>query len=232
MMTPHLSNPVILARSNLTTNPALKTHLEDFISDAFLRSQLPWPERWDFTLRRFRPGTDLVDMLGGEGLLCVIYDDNEEGPKIEQGTGRVVACAAAIPWQGGWMKEGKGVEEGWEIKTVCVSGEERYAGKGLAIKVMSVLEENVIRRELARTAASDAADHTVGDTKTSETGAFTFWVLLADCINGPYWKKRGYKEVRRSTVGEGTWGCKTAFDMVTSRKVVPLVTNVGGNIDS
>jgi hypothetical protein len=166
-------------------------------------------------------------MLGDQGLLCVIYDENEGGPEIEKGSGKVVACAAAIPWGGGWMKEGKGTEEGWEIKTVCVSGEEMYARKGLAIKVMNVIQETVIRQELARRATSEI----VGDTNTSATGAFTFWILLADCINGAYWKKRGFKEMRRSTVGEGTWGCTADFDMVTARKDVLVDAAVGGNLN-
>ena len=70
------------------------------------------------------------------------------------------------------------------------------------------------------------------DSKGTGKQTLTFWLLLADCINGAYWKKRGFTEVRRSTVGEGTWGCKTSFDMVTARKDVPLDATTVGELDS
>ena len=138
---PKLSKPTLITRPHLTTNPTLNRHLEDFVCDAFLRSRLPWPEKWDLSNRRFRPESTLADMLGDEGFMCVIYDENEDGPKIGNGSGKVIACAAAVPWAGGWTKEGKHTEEGWEIKTVCVSGEEAYAKKGLAVKVMKHVED-------------------------------------------------------------------------------------------
>lgn len=146
--------------------------------------------------------------------MAVIFDCNETGDSLEDQTqesgqengnvsGKVIACACAVPWKGGWRKEGAGKEEGWEIKAVAVHEGERYLHRGLAVKCMKALEKDLVEKA-----------------KVQQWTCVTLWLLVAECINGVYWRKRGYQEVRRSTEGDGTWGCKTSFEMVVYRKDV------------
>lgn len=158
-------------------------------------------------------------MLGDETIVAVIFDQNVAAKDSDPGNsrecdtitnGKVVACAAAVPWKGGWAKEGAGEEDGWEIKALAVDGDAAYLRKGLAVQVMASLENHLIER----TKLNVKANLPEGTTN----GSVTLWILAAECINGAYWRKRGYCEVRRSTEGEGVWGCKTSFDIVVFRK--------------
>ena len=167
-------------------------------------------------------------MLVDQTIVAVIFDQNAEiedtsnSPKgSSQGgesSGKVVACAAAVPWTGGWKKEGAGTEDGWEIKAIAVNGDSRYLRTGLAVQVMTSLE-----RRLAETAKKQlqiSLPNGTGSEKSAEAACLTFWILAAECINGSYWRRRGYREVRRTTEGNGTWGCQTSFDLVVFRKDV------------
>jgi hypothetical protein len=197
VMTQNLSDPVILHPADLTSNPALTTRIITLTNTAFTRSRAPNPEKWQHDSVRFPTSESYHAILVESSIVSLIYDGDE-----------VVACAAAVPWKGGWAKEGAGKEEGWEIKAVVVSGEERYARKGLAVRVMGKLEEYLVGSEKARRQGE------VGK------GCLTLWIIAAECINGVYWRKRGYREVRRSLETEGTWGCLTSFDLVVLRRDV------------
>ena len=144
---------------------------------------------------------------------------------------KIIACAAAVPWKGGWAKEGAETESGWEVKAVCVSGEEQYARRGLAVRVMGKLEEELVRRrreEVERSGTSrsngdgsgESGDGSGDGDRGDGKGKLVLWILAAECINGAYWRKRGYREVRRKTEGVGVWSCKTSFDMVVFRREV------------
>jgi len=137
-----------------------------------------------------------------EGAVVAVILDRVEGDGEVQG--KVVACAAAVPWKGGWMKECAGREEGWEIKALAVDGGAEYLKKGLAVQVMGALEEYLVKEAKKR----------------EEKGVLSLWILAAECINGHYWRRRGYKEVRRSTEGDMTWGCQTVFDLVVFKREV------------
>lgn len=151
-------------------------------------------------------------MLSDErSVMALIFDSSvssfsssstSSGEEPEKEEGLLIACAAAIPWAGGWHKEGASTERGWEIKTVCVLDDARYRHKGLAVRLLRGLEEYLLERE--------------GE------GKVTLWILAAECINGEYWRRRGYGEVRRRREGSGVWGCRGEFDMVVFRREVEV----------
>lgn len=151
-------------------------------------------------------------MIGDErSVVAVIYSsgrettlDDFEGKEEEEGEeeGEMVACAAAIPWKGGWHREGSTTEGGWEIKTVCVH--EGFVGRGLASQLVAFLGSHLCVRAKER-----------GEEKE---GKVTLWLLVADDLNGAYWRRRGWSEVRRRTEGPGVWGCKGEFDMVVLKR--------------
>jgi len=108
---PQLSDPVILLPDYLTANPFLTEHITSSTNDAFRRSKLLEPKKWVEDSLSFPAPASLNDMLGNEGVMCIIYDENEDGPNINHGKGKVTTYVAAIPWSGGWFGEGKGVEK-------------------------------------------------------------------------------------------------------------------------
>jgi GNAT superfamily N-acetyltransferase len=154
-----------------------------------------------------------------EDIHDLFKDEHHVEPPCEDDSlrGKVVACGATTPWTGGWAKEGAGKETGFEIKAIAVEADERYLRKGLAVQLMAALEGRLIeemREQLQRCPAEDAKE------KSGLKGSVVLWIMAAECIAGPYWRRRGYREIRRTTEGNGTWGCKTSFDLLVLRKDV------------
>jgi hypothetical protein len=207
--TPRLSAPVYYTRAYLQTDTFLTTKVTSLVNDAFARAQKSDPEKWGENPEiRFPDNDSYFDMLGDEGIAALIYDDNTKDRKV-------VAVAAALPWKGGWSKEGAGVEEGWEIKAVAVDGDARYLRQGLAVQLYSFLEKSLI------TISKKAGVSTTGR-PFNQKDQLPFWILAAECINGAYWRKKGYELVRKDVYEAPTWGVLTSFEMIVLRKVIPF----------
>lgn len=206
---PSFSKPNLYTASDLELNPSLVSEITDLINDAFTRSKKPDPVKWRQGERRRFPTDDLYfEMLGNEGVVAVIFDNTDEKPKI-------VAVAAAVPWQGGWKNEGAGIEEGWEIKAVAVDGSARYLRRGLAVQLYAFLERHLVLK------SQHLGVSTTGRA-FNPTDRLTLWILAAECINGPYWRKRGYELVRKDIAETPTWGVLTNFEMIVLRKHIPF----------
>ncbi|KAG9185798.1 hypothetical protein G6011_07129 [Alternaria panax] len=215
MTTPKLSTPTLFTPSELKANPTLSKFVTQLVNDAFHRSDEIDPVKWNNTTSRFSNEEALHTLLGHEGsAIALIFDEADIAKNFEKAIGnenrRVVACAAAVPWKGGWAKEGAGKESGWEMKIVSVDGDPKYHHRGLAVQLLKFLESCLVANE--RKVSQRAG-------KLGE-GVLTLWILAAECINGEYWRKRGYQEVRKKVEGPGVWSCKTSFEMVVLRKDV------------
>jgi GNAT superfamily N-acetyltransferase len=218
---------MLLHPAALIANRALTAQITHLANEAFMRSKAPDWKKWDNSRVRFPTVETYWDMLDEEAIVALVFDRDASpdtvGREVNgngsdgESNGKVVACAAAVPWKGGWKKEGAGREDGWEIKAVCVDGDSKYLRKGLAVQVMQALEDELVAR-----AKAQQRRMTNGSSYAAEPGrgCVALWVLAAECINGAYWRKRGYREFRRSTEGKGTWGCKTSFELVVFRKDV------------
>jgi hypothetical protein len=215
MTTPKLSLPTLFTPSELKANPTLSTSVTQLVNDAFYRSKEADPVKWNNTTLRFPNEEALHVMLGDEGsVLALIFDETvgaQENEKISsRASKKVVACAAAVPWKGGWAKEGAGTENGWEMKIVCVDGNPMYHHRGLAVQLLGFLESYLTAKERVRLQRLGGHGQ----------GVLMLWILAAECINGVYWRKRGYQEVRKKLEGPGVWSCKTSFEMTVLRKDV------------
>ena len=179
--------------------------------------------KWNNDTLRFPTEDAFHAMLTPDSKLAVFFDLDEPYPSegfsertSSSGTSsfhgkKVIACAAAVPWKGGWRKEHAATETGWEMKAVCVDGNEQYLRKGLAVQLLESLERALITnaREVLRRGG-------VVEGKRE----LDLWILAAECINGKYWRKKGYVELRRCKEGAGVWSCRTEFEIVVLRKVV------------
>ena len=206
---PTLSAPALYTPSDLEADPALVTQITDLINDAFARSKKPDPVKWGQVQRRRFSSNDLYfEMLGSEGVVVVIFDEDSKDRKV-------VAVAAALPWQGGWKKEKAGVEEGWEIKAVAVDGDARYLRRGLAMQLYVFLEQHLVLKSKQLGVSTTGRRFVPKD-------RLTLWILAAECINGIYWRKRGYELVRKDIAEAPTWGVHTSFEMIVLRKDIPF----------
>jgi len=215
MPTPLLSAPILFTPAELKANPTLSKSVTQLVNDAFYRSKEIDPVKWDNTTLRFPDEEALYVMLGDKGsVIALIFDEAGVGKDSDRADNKenrvVVACAAAVPWKGGWAKEGAGKESGWEMKIVCVDGDPKYHHRGLAVQLLNFLESYLVACERAVLQRAG---------KQGE-GGLTLWILAAECINGVYWRRRGYQEVRKKVEGPGVWSCKTSFEMVVLRKDV------------
>jgi GNAT superfamily N-acetyltransferase len=227
MTTPHLSQPTLFTPSELKANSALSASIIRLVNDAFSRSKSD-SAKWDNSTLRFSDQDALYGMLSGDGsVMAVIFDesedakatDGEDSTKQNGGVGskKVVACAAAVAWNGGWMKEGAGMETGWEIKAISVDGDAKYHRRGLAVQLLDCLERHLVgemRAQLRREGVQGE-------------GMLTLWILAVECLVGAYWRKKGYSEVRRRTEGPGVWSCRTSFEMVVLKKDVVFDISAG-----
>ncbi|KAJ8116153.1 hypothetical protein OPT61_g2361 [Boeremia exigua] len=202
-----LSPPTLYTLPDLQSNPNLTTKITNLINTAFARSKKPDPIKWGKNPKtRFPTHASYFDMLGSEGIVALLYDEDTAERKV-------VATAAAIPWQGGWKHEGAGDEEGWEIKAVAVDEDARYLRRGLAVQLYAFLEQCLVLK------AKELGVSTTGQ-RFGQTDRLTIWILAAECINGAYWRRKGYEVVRREAVEAPTWGVLTGFEMVVLRKDV------------
>lgn len=228
MTPPRLSAPKLFTTSELKADPRITESITSLANDAFLRPKRAEPEKWNITVLRFPTLESYFAMLDEDSIIALIFDDAEDlGQETHavsetQNNGnrkypspKVVACAAAVPWRGGMAREGAGTESGWEIKAVCVDGDEKYLRQGLTIKLLASLEEHLIHR-----AKSQGQLVEVGATGSNVGGILTLWILAAECLNGVYWRKRGFVEVRRSWETNGGWGSKADFEIVVFKKEV------------
>lgn len=206
---PKFSTPALYTRADLRSDLDLVTRITHLINDAFTRSKKSDPVKWGETPRiRFTDNDMYFEMLGENGIVAVIFDQ-------DAGERRLVAVAAAVPWQGGWKKEGAGSEEGWEIKAVAVDGDARYLRQGLAVQLYGCLETHLLLR-------SKRSSISTTQRQFDAENGLTLWILAAECINGPYWRKKGYKVVRKDTAKAPTWGVLTKFEMIVLRKHIPF----------
>lgn len=200
-----LSAPILYTRGDLELEAALVTKITNLINDAFIRSKISEPEKWGVNPRkRFTSNDMYYEMLGSEGIVAVTFD---EGARDR----RVVAVAAAVPWQGGWKKEGAGSEEGWEIKAVAVDGDPQYLHQGHAVQLYAFLERHLVisSKSLGRSTTGRVFER---------KDQLTLWILAAECINGRYWRRKGYELVRTDISEAPTWGVLTSFEMIVLRK--------------
>ncbi|KAF2133889.1 hypothetical protein P153DRAFT_362931 [Dothidotthia symphoricarpi CBS 119687] len=224
MTTSRLSTPTLFTPSELQSNPSLAKQIVELVNKAFTRSHAIDPGEWILPSTRFANIESLHEMLSPESVMAVIFESSDSGDKNEESevirNRKIVVCAAAVSWKGGWMKEGAGVEEGWEIKTVCVDGDVKYLRQGLALQLLASLENHLIEQMRRQPLDWTPAEKAI---KTKEsTGVLTLWVMSVESMTGPYWRKRGYQEIRRKVYGKGVWGCLTSFEMVVLRKYVPF----------
>ncbi|OAL49317.1 hypothetical protein IQ07DRAFT_588641 [Pyrenochaeta sp. DS3sAY3a] len=192
--------PRIHSASAIRDDPALERRIRDFANEGYRYIAPKDASRWDpDDDDRLADASSINQELGEHGFFAVLYDPgNEDIP---------IACAATKPWKADLEGGGQG-DEGWEIKIVTSgAGWMRggYAGRCI----------NAIVDELVRRAAEEDA---------STERSLNVWIQTVKCVNGEYWMKKGWREVRSYDKPAGHWGSREGYQLLVllqQFKVVP-----------
>lgn len=199
---PHGFTPQILPLSTLLANPPLSNALRAFANRGYRYIAPQNLPRWNLSLITDRlPDTaSLVTALTPRGFFAVIFAPSSPDTPI--------ACAAAAPWTGGFdgCAAPEELQRGWEIKIVTTG--EGWQGRGLAGRCVDALVGEMVRVE-------------------RESGAgwseeVKVWVQAVEDLNGAYWRKMGWVDVRGEDHPPGRFGSKVGYRLLVLLKTFEL----------
>ncbi|KAF2854698.1 hypothetical protein T440DRAFT_464843 [Plenodomus tracheiphilus IPT5] len=190
--------------SELIAAPDIAERIRNFVNQGYRYFAPENTSRWEPCVDRLVDLPSFHKQLGDRGLIAIIYDpDNSSIP---------IACAATSPWDGGF-DGGYSPDEldgGWEIKIVTTK--EGWMGKGLAGKCVDALFAEVVRLERVDLSRVDA------DRK------LRFWIQTVECVNGAFWRRKGWKDVRGTDHEAGWFGSKEGYRLLVMTKKVDIDT--------
>ena len=188
-----LPQPHIHHASSICTDPALERTIRDFVNEGYRYIAPKDASRWDPDPEdRLANAESLNEELGEHGFFAVLYDPNDSSIPI--------ACAATTPWKGDMEGRGKG-EEGWEIKTVTSGAQ--WMGAGCAGRCIDAVVCEIRRQERKKRQNEGCRE--------KEESTFNVWIQTAECVNGAYWNKKGWREVRGYEKPVGHWGSREGY---------------------
>ncbi|PVH95763.1 hypothetical protein DM02DRAFT_675236 [Periconia macrospinosa] len=179
--------------STLLARPSLANRIIALINKGYLDTSA-YPSSTDAS-QRFRDGAHLHSALGDNGLVAVAYhvssqSEIESKTPYDEESGEPVACACASQWTGDLGGENSGKEDGgYEIKAVTSAPAHRKAG--LVNACLGALIEELVGREKRRRIEEE---HVGGGVRGR--GSLKVWVHAVEEYNGPYWRRKGWSDVR------------------------------------
>ncbi|KAK7190361.1 uncharacterized protein CC84DRAFT_1167530 [Paraphaeosphaeria sporulosa] len=184
--------------SDILKDNALAHTLTTFINEGYATSSLYPSTRWDHQPVRFHTPTDIHDMLGTDGMIAAIYHISREGGQTEP-----VAVASISRWHGDMDGVGAQDEDGWEIKAVTTKS--GWGKMGLVGRCIETITQDLIAQEQSH-----------GEEKVK------LWLHAVEEVNGDYWRRRGWNDVRGFNRPEGYWGSKFGFRLSVLLKEVDV----------
>jgi GNAT superfamily N-acetyltransferase len=208
----HSFHPQIYTADDLRSNNDLTVSIIALENAGYSNRQIYPESRWGKIPDRFETLEALFTSLGPQGFVVAVFASGENEEDEDRGR-QLVACACASPWKGdlrlGSSSE-KGnddevareaaKERGWEIKGVATHA--AWLRKGLAGRCIAAIETEVARQE--------------------DEGKIRLWIHMVEEVNGEYWRRRGFTEVRRSKTAPGVFGAKFGVELVVMFKDVDV----------
>lgn len=179
---------------------------------------------------RYDAPQDVIRELGRHGICCVLLE-------ITDGASKPIATAAIKPYKEVLLVEGDPnapalipngdiPSEGdkshaswmsiqdWELSSVAVDQDAKYAKQGLASRCCAEVERYLADQFRAASKSPE---------KTGQVpGKLTIWIRGIKENVGAYWARRGYQDVSIRVVGKGGWGATRSFELVSSKKELVL----------
>jgi GNAT superfamily N-acetyltransferase len=185
-----LQKPHLYYASAIRAAPALASTLTTFVNEGYRYLSPASAQNWATVYdgdRLVNPDS-IHQVLGDDGRLAVVYHPDDGVTPV--------ACAAAQRWRHdleGYVAAG---EDGWEILMVTTHVD--FMRRGLAGRCVDALIGDLVRQ-------------TRDDGKRNGQGKLQVWVHAVEDLNGAYWRKKGWVEVRSYTRPAGHWGSKNGY---------------------
>lgn len=186
---------------DIRADPSLAAKLTAFINEGYRYMSPANKERWDRVDARLSSPDSIRQALGDDGLIAAVYNAENQEP---------VACAATKRWihdLEGFAEEG---EEGWEIKMVTTHID--WMKRGLAGQCVDALIDDLARQERMRRGKDQAASQ----------GPLNIWIQAVECLNGPFWLKKGGRLMRSYNKPIGHWGSKYGYRLLVLLREIDI----------
>ncbi|KAF1945521.1 hypothetical protein EJ02DRAFT_431606 [Clathrospora elynae] len=192
--------PRIHQASEFLSNPTLEQTIRHFVNEGYRYIAPKNRLRWESVNvgNRLPDSNSIPRQLGDRGFFAVIYDPDDDATPV--------ACAATTPWKGdleGYAASGE-EEKGWEIKIVTTRVE--WMKGGLAGRCVDAIIDELVRLE--------------GEDGDRLGQKLKVWIHTVECVNGAFWKKRGWQDVRGYEKPVGDWGSKEGYRLLVLLKEV------------
>lgn len=233
----------LLTYPDLSSNPALTSHLAEFINICFHNSHARFPDSWSTDRKRFESNQEFLDMVGVRGVFCVVYDEDDN----DNATGSKDSNSDSESESGG----GGGAGAGGEVRAQNTAHETATSRSKRIIACAGAIPWNMGAKDTTVAAPANAPKEYGWEIKTvcvdagaryAKTGLagrmedvlaryllqlekaekVTLWIIASEELRGSYWRRRGYTDVRSGVAEVGTWGCKVPFKMICLKKDVKL----------
>jgi hypothetical protein len=184
--------PCLHHASAIRADATLASTITSFVNEGYRYRSPESVSRWDRVYGDRLPYPESIHAtLGDDGIFAVIYDP--------QNSTIPIACAAMRRWKHDLEGLNEPGEDGWEIVTVTTRVE--WMRRGLAGRCVDALVEEVVRQ--------------VRGNETRNHGAkVNIWVHTVEDLNGAYWRKKGWMEVRSYDKPAGHWGSKFGYRLL------------------
>jgi GNAT superfamily N-acetyltransferase len=181
--------------SEIRADTTLANILTTFVNKGYRYFTPETALRWNRSAmggERLKDSAAIHDTIGHDGMFAVAYDARDGTTPL--------ACAAARQWTHDLEGVSAAGEKGWEVVTVTTRAD--WMRRGLAGQCIDALVEELIRR-----AREDGSDERL-----------QVWVHVVECLNGAYWRKKGWAEVRTYEKPAGHWGSKFGYRLLVLRR--------------
>jgi hypothetical protein len=180
---------------------ALAETLTNFINEGYGTSSIYPATHWDYQPIRFHTPTEIHEMVGTDGLIAAVYQTQADGDQTDP-----VAAASITRWHGDMDGTGGQDEDGWEIKAVTTKS--GWAKMGLVGWCIEAMTQDLITQE------KEKGDN--GERKLK------LWLHAVEEVNGDYWRRRGWRDVRGFSRPVGYWGSKFGFRLAVLIKEIDV----------
>jgi GNAT superfamily N-acetyltransferase len=186
------TQPRLYYSSVIHADSSLASTITAFVNEGYRYVSPKSAPRWNPTFSDRLPTPEsLHEVLGNDGVFAVIYNPHDKSIPI--------ACAALKPWKGdygGYVEPRAG---GWEVLTVTTHV--GWMRRGLARRCVDALIDDLVER----TRKTD---------KGNSDAKVQIWIHAVEDLNGAYWKKQGWAEIRSYPRPAGEFGSKEGYKLL------------------
>jgi hypothetical protein len=189
-------SPRLHHASAIRADPILASTITAFVNEGYRYLAPENASRWDGVYGdRLAQPDSIHAALGVDGIFAVLYDP--------QNSATPIACAATKRWKHDLEGHNTGGEDGWEL--IMVTTRVAWMRCGFAGRCIDALIAEIIGKACE-------------DEKRIDDAKVKIWAHAVEDLNGPYWRKKGWVDVRSYDKPAGHWGSKFGYRLLVLLK--------------